>query len=428
MDSQTYITLRDIAILFANLMLFKYFVFLVLAPFYPAMETRRKIRILRNKLKNSNKEYKPKISVIVPAWNEEVGVIKTIKSVIKNDYENIEIVVINDGSTDKTAEKIYEFIQQNCTNSGLVVSNNTSDGKYINFIDNKQNGGKGVALNTGIMAASGEIILTVDADSALDRYAIKNLAKYYEDPEIAGVVGNVKVANAGSIIGIAQKLEYTFGFYFKRAHALMNAEYIFGGACASFRKEVFDNIGYYDIHNKTEDIEMTMRFRHAGYKCTYGEDVICYTEGASTITGLINQRLRWKKGRMDTFFRYRNLFFSVNKEHSKPLTLFILPYAVISEFQLFFEPIFIALLVGYSFISLDFISLSFGILFLFVVYLVNALFNGKNINLKLLLAFPATWVLFYFLMWVEFLSLIRGTFLLLKGQNIEWQKWNRQGI
>lgn len=428
MEPQTYITLRDIAIVFANLMLFKYFVFLVLAPLHPIKETRRQIKLKKERLAKNLPEYRPLVSVIVPAWNEEVGVIKTINTILDNTYNNIELVVVNDGSTDNTSQKVHEFIALNCDKSGRAITGRSFDNKIINFIDNKTNGGKGVALNDGIKAAKGEIILTVDSDSALDKDAITNLVKYFEDPSIDGVVGNVKVANERSIIGLAQKLEYKFGFYFKRAHAVMGAEYIFGGACASFRKNVFDEIGYYDEKNKTEDIEMTMRFRYAGFKCTYGEDVICYTEGASSILGLVNQRLRWKKGRMDTFFKYRNLFFSLDKKHNKSLTIFILPYAVISEFQLFFEPIFIALLIGYSFISLDFISISFGILFLFVVYLVNGLFNGKKLDLGLILAFPATWVLFYFLMWIEFLSLLRGVVLLFRGQSIEWQRWNRQGI
>lgn len=424
MNIQTYITLRDIAVLIANLMLLKYFIFLIAASLYPIQETLRQIKIIKKNKSN----YHPKVSVIIPAWNEEVGVLKTVKTAIDNTYDNVEILIINDGSTDKTSSIVNDFIKKNCRKDLRVRRLRKNDIKYIKFIDNKINGGKGKALNDGILNSTGEIILTVDADSILDRDAIKNLVKYFADDTIDGVVGNVKVGNDKTIIGLMQKLEYRFGFYFKRAHSVLGAEYIFGGACASFRRNVFDDIGLYDTENKTEDIEMTMRFRYAGYICTYAEDVICFTEGASSIKGLSSQRLRWKKGRMDTFIKYRNLFFSLKKNHNKPLSFFILPLAVISEIQLFFEPIFLSLLIGYSFISLDFISLAFGILFLFVVYLVNAIFNNKRIDFKLILMFPSTWLLFYFLVWIEFLSLLRSVILLVRGQNISWQKWERTGI
>lgn len=423
MDPSIYLTFRDLAILFANLMLFKYLVFLLSAPLYKILEARRKIWIIKRRIKNKEKPYRPLVSVIIPAWNEERGILKTIKSVLDNKYDNIEIVVVSDGSTDNTNLIVRGFIKK------IYKKNRETNykGKTIIFIK-KENGGKGTALNEGITHSTGEIILTVDADSKIAGNAVGNLIKYYEDPTIDGVVGNVKVANYQSILGLTQKLEYLFGFYFKRSHAVLGAEYIFGGACASFRKKVFNGIGLYDTKNKTEDIEMTMRFRFNGYKCTYGEDVVCYTEGASSILGLVNQRLRWKKGRIDTFLKYRNMFFSLKRNHNKALAIFILPFAVFSEIQLFFEPIFISLLLGYSFITSDYISLAFGILFLFTVFFVNAFFNGKRLDLRLIVIFPFTWILFYFLVWIEFLAIVRSLIVVVRGQDIEWQKWNRQGI
>lgn len=428
MDASAYNTFRDLAIIIANLMLLKYFIFLITAPLHRLLESRRRINILKNRIRNKKFEpYNPLVSVIIPAWNEEKGIIKTIRSVLNNNYNKIEVVVVSDGSTDSTNSLVEEFINKHFDERMHYLMEDIPTNKKISFIK-KENGGKGTALNEGIKASSGEIIITVDGDSFISKNAISNLVPYYEDPSIDGVVGNVKVANSKSLIGLTQKLEYLFGFYFKRSHAVLGAEYIFGGACATFRKSVFEDIGLYDTKNKTEDIELTMRFRFAGYKCTYAPDVICYTEGASSISGLVNQRLRWKKGRMDTFIKYRTLFFSLDKKHNKFLSFFILPFAVIQEVQLLLEPIFIALLVGYSLITLDFISLSFGILFLFVVYLINALFADKDSEIKLILLFPATWPLFYFLLWVEFLALIRTLILMYRGNDITWQRWNRQGI
>lgn len=409
---------RGVATLFANIMFVKYFLFLFLAPFYPLKEAlRRRKAAKKGDFKNFT------VSVIVPAWNEEVGVIKTMESVLDNTYENIELVVINDGSSDDTDKNIKAFIRK----VGTLKKDHPWKNKKISYIS-KTNGGKGTALNIGITKSTGEIILTIDADSKLELDAIQNLVAYYQDPEIAGVVGNVVVANSNTIIGLAQKLEYLFGFYFKRAHAVMGAEYIFGGACASFRRTVFDEIGLYDEKNKTEDIEMTMRFRYYGYNCTYGEDVICYTEGASDVVGLINQRKRWSKGRMDTFIKYRHMFFSKDKRHNKMLTHFVLPYALLSELQLLVEPISIALLLVYSFIGLDFLSIAIGIFSVSILYTVNAFFNGKRIKGSLLLLFPITWPLFYFLIWVEFVAHLSSIGMVLRGEDIVWQKWERKGI
>lgn len=412
-----FVLFRNLIFIFVFLMWIKYFLFLVVSPFYPLREHMRKFRAYS---KEKNKMFKPKVSVIIPAWNEEVGIIKTVRSVIANTYHNIEMIIVNDGSTDNSDKVIRDFLTR------IKHSKEQSNGtiKYI-F---KENGGKGKALNTGIENASGEIILTIDADSALSKDAISNLVHYYRDPEIMAVVGNVKVANNNTIVGLLQQLEYYFGFYFKRAYAMLGAEYIFGGACASFRKTVFDELGIFDTSNKTEDIEMSMRTRWAGMKCTYAEDVVCYTEGASTISGLINQRVRWKKGRFDTFVKYRHMFFSTDDHHNSALSFFILPYAMLAEFQLLFEPIAIAIMIAYSVISSDYLSLSLGIFFIFQIYLITAIFNNERIKPGILIKFPFTWPLFYLLVWIEYLALCKSIMMTLKGDDIVWQKWERKGI
>ncbi|NJS41937.1 glycosyltransferase family 2 protein [Candidatus Gracilibacteria bacterium] len=335
---------------------------------------------MRSVTKSGQGLYNPRISVIVPAWNEEVGVVKTIDSVLKNTYKNIELIIVNDGSIDTTHQKVMEYIQDEVANKRLDLKN-------INYIA-QPNQGKGQALNNGIKASTGDIIMTIDADSALQPKAITNLVKYYLDPKIMCVVGNVKVAKNNTFVGLVQQLEYYFGFYFKRAYAILGAEYIFGGACASFRREVFDIIGYYDTDNKTEDIELSMRTRWAGLECTYAEDVVCYTEGASDVLSLVNQRVRWKKGRFDTFWRYRKIFLSVSKEHNSWLSFFILPYALLSELQLLFEPISISILITYSIVASDYLSFAIGLIFILQIYLVASFLEMKESNGRKFYFFP----------------------------------------
>lgn len=420
-DDHWFYTFRNIAVFFATIMLVKYYAFLMIAPWYRVKEAYRKLKFAEQyTLAMPLKPYRPLVSVVIPAWNEEVGILRTIKSLLENTYIKIEIIVVNDGSTDDTHRKVTSFLD-----SEIALSRGHEVKIYY-----KQtiNGGKGKALNNGIQLASGEIIVTMDADTIFAPDAIENLVHYFADSTVDAVVGNVKVGNTNSIIGRMQGLEYLFGFYYKRAHCVLGAEYIYGGACAAFRRATtFDVYGLFDFTNKTEDIEMSMRTKYYGLKSCYAEDVICYTEGASTVIGLINQRLRWKKGRFDTFVKYRRMFFSGDKRHRKTLGWFVLPFSLLAELQLLFEPIAISLLITYSVIADDYVSLALGTLFVSVTYMVVSIFS-REFKPMLLLLFPVTWPLFYFLVWVEYLALVKSIVMSLRGQEVEWQHWNRQGI
>lgn len=409
---------RDAIMFFVLITLSKNYFFLAISPLYPIREKLRRIKFEHKRRKEGQPAYKPKVSVIIPAWNEGIGVIKTLDSIVNNGYDNLEIVLINDGSTDDSDQIIKKYINEYKSQKPHKVARLC----YIY----KENGGKGKALNTGIKEAKGEIIFTVDADSVLRRGAVERLVRYYADPEIMAVVGNVEVVNTATLVGLAQHLEYFFGFYNKRAHALLGAEYIFGGACASFRLEVFKRIGLFDTKNKTEDIEMSMRTKYFGMKSTYAEDVVCFTEGASDVKSLVAQRIRWKKGRLDTFRKYRSLFFSTEDHHNLFLSFFVLPFSALTEVTLVFEPIAIAIMVAYVMISSEYLSLSLGICYIFLAFLAVPTFHTRP-RLHYLLYFPF-WPLFYFLDWVEFISLYKSLKMILRGQQVEWQRWNRHGI
>jgi poly-beta-1,6-N-acetyl-D-glucosamine synthase len=416
MDIWIYEVVRWAIQIMTGLAIVKLFTHFCLAPFYEVKEKLRQISVRRH----SNRPYLPTLSVIVPAWNEEVGVLKTVQSLLANNYPNLEVVVVNDGSTDATSEKVSEFIT-----TGLKEKKFES--KTIKFVDNKKNGGKGKALNDGIKASTGDIILTMDADSAIEKNGLWNLVRYFADPKVMSAVGNVKVANNSTWVGMAQRLEYLFGFYFKRAHAVLGAEYIFGGACAAYRKEVFQQIGLFDEINKTEDIEMSMRSRFHGMDCAYAENVVVYTEGASTHVGLLNQRLRWKKGRIDTFQKFSQLFFSTDERHNTALSFWVLPLAIIEETNLFFAPFAVSLIVGYTLITQDYISIAFGLLLIMFFYFTNAVFS-RDRSWKLILSFPFTWTIFFYFIWIEYMALVKSIYMLFRGEQVVWQKWTRVGI
>lgn len=428
-NQQLFDLFRNITIFLAAIMLVKYFIFLILASYFPLGEQIHRWKMFRKEIKKYGhvRRYMPTVSVIVPAWNEATGVIKTIESVLANPYSKYEIIVINDGSDDDSRELVNAYIAE-YRRKHFVDKDFRNLKQYY-----RPRGGKGKALNYGIRASKGSIILTIDADSVLAPNALGNLVEHFRDQTISAVVGQVRVANShGRIIGIMQQLEYLFGFYFKRAHSVMGAEYIYGGACAAFRrKHTFDYFGLFDEKNKTEDIEMSMRTKNHGLRSAYAENVICYTEGASNYSGLINQRLRWKKGRFDTFLMYRRMFFSWDRQHNKPLSWFILPYALFSEAQLLLEPIGATLLITYSIISGEYVSLALSMLFVGISYSIVATFGvglSSKERIRLILLWPITWPLFYLVVWIEFHALLRSIHMVLRGDALEWQNWKREGV
>jgi poly-beta-1,6-N-acetyl-D-glucosamine synthase len=413
-----YEIIRNLTRIFAALLLIKYTFFLLVAPFHQVKESYRRLKMAKAKVFPA---YHPLVSVVVPAWNEEVGILSTIKSIMQNSYSSIEVIVVNDGSTDRTEEIVKRYIASH-------KKYFTSAGKSIVY-SHKRNGGKGAALNHAIEMAKGEIIVTVDADSIADKDMIKNLVSYFGDQNIDAVVGNVKVAGEVGFINLLQRLEYLFGFYHKRAHSVLGAEYIYGGACAAFRKQtVFDTIGHFDTSSITEDIEMSLRTRYHGHGAVYADDAICYTEGASTVLGLIKQRLRWKKGRFEAFSKYRRMFFSTKVQHNQWLTWFILPFAMLAEIQLLFEPIGLTLLVIYSYITGDYSSLILGMLFVGIMYIVVGLFTEKAKNWWIIPLLPFTWMIFYALVWIEYVALMKSIFASIRSEAVSWQKWQRKGI
>ena len=419
MKAEIFALVRDLIMFFVVITLAKNYIFLAISPFYPVREKLRYIKHAQIRRYKELPKYAPKVSVLVPVWNEGVGVIKTLESLFNNGYDNLEVVVVNDGSTDNSDAIIRKYISK-------LKKEDLQKAKKLNYIHYKKNGGKGKALNTGLGEVTGEIILTIDADSALMPGSIEKLTRYYLDKEIMAVVGNVEVVNTATLVGLAQHLEYFFGFYNKRAHALLGAEYIFGGACASFRKEVFDQLGLFDTENKTEDIEMSMRTKYHGMKSTYAEDVVCFTEGASDVKGLVSQRIRWKKGRLDTFKKYRSLFFSTEDRHNVFLSFFVLPFSALTEVTLVFEPVAIAIMVAYVMLSSEYLSLALGICYIFLAFLAVPTFHTRPRS-HYIFYFPF-WPLFYFLDWVEFVSLWQSIRMIRRGQQVQWQHWNRQGI
>lgn len=401
-----------ILLLFTPIIL-KYVVHFLVAPWYPAIEFLRS--------RKHPPTHAPTVSVLIPAHNEEVGIRSTIQSVIATRYPRLEIIVINDGSTDRTDEAVTACIEEH-------RKTNRRPNVPIRY-RRVANGGKAKALNIALSMARGDIIVTIDSDSVMDPRAIKNMVKHFADPRVASVAGNVVIGNRAKSIGLIQQLEYLYGFYFKRADSLLNAVYIVGGAAAAYRRNVIVETGGFDESIITEDIELSTRLQDRGYRVRYAADAIVYTEGPADISGLCRQRLRWKFGRLRTFYKYRHLFFSFKRRHNPYLCFLILPIALFAEALLFFEGVLLTIFYAYTFYTHDFVPLAVVILLLTgIIWLQILLDKNTRYHANLILLAPGAWLLFYFMDFIEYQALMRSISLLLKKRSPVWQKWVRVGV
>lgn len=403
---------RVMLILFLPLLV-KYTVQLAFSPFYSIVEALRR--------RKSTLSEPPSVSVLIPAWNEEVGIERTIRSVLDTRYPRLQVVVINDGSTDGTHDIVTRFLDEFRTAGhppGLTV-------EYLQLA----NGGKARAMNRGLLQATGEFIITIDADSIMDPDAITNLLQRFSEPAVGGVAGNVVVGNRRRPIEWMQQMEYLYGFYFKRTDSLFNSVYIIGGAAAAYRREALDRVGGFDPSIITEDIEMSTRMLAHGYKTRYAADAVVYTEGPSDFRGLCNQRLRWKHGRMLTFLRHRCLFFSLRREHNPYLTFFLLPLALYAEFLLLAEVLMLSLFFFYTICTSDYLPLVAVILLLSSVVAIQIVSDPKvRFHRNLVVFAPVAWLVFYVMDMVEFQALVRSLRRLIGRRELHWQKWARIGV
>lgn len=413
-----YPLLRKIIIFFASILLTKYFSYMLISPWHDvqvALDRRERLREIHN--------YRPLVSVMIPAWNEEVGVLHTIKDILRSNYRNVEIVVVNDGSTDNSDTMIRNFIAEYET----VHANDTDRMKILYHF--KENEGKGAALNTAIALSSGEILISIDADCSVPKTTIGNFVSYFANPKVMAAVGNVKVGNTKSLIGVIQYLEFLFSFYFKKADSVMNTIYIIGGAAGAFRRSTLEQVGGYHTKNITEDIELSVRIQQAGLKIVYAADAVVYTEGASDIKSLMTQRLRWKSGRFQTFAQHRSLFFSFKKGHNKILSWLVLPLAYFGELQLSLELFFLAFLYVYSFMVSDFSSFISGIIVVGSMFFIQMVFDNKSTNkASFYLLMPIGWLLFYVATFVELTALVKSLWIMGRKRELKWQRWQRQGV
>ncbi len=228
------------------------------------------------------------VSVIVPAFNESANIVATVRSLVACDYPWVEVIVVDDGSTDGTAN---------------LVERLRIPGVYV---IRQENAGKPAALNTGIRHARGDVLVLVDGDTVFERDAIAELVQPLADPSVGAVSGNTKVANRSGFLGRWQHLEYVIGFNLdRRMFDLARCMPTVPGAIGAFRRAALRDVGGVSAQTLAEDTDLTMAVIRAGWRVVYNPDAIAWTEAPSTLRQLWRQRYRWCYGTMQAMWKHR---------------------------------------------------------------------------------------------------------------------------
>jgi len=236
-------------------------------------------------------DYKPDVSVLIPAYNEEAAILNTVQSALASKYPRLEVIVVDDGSKDRTAE---------------LVRDNFGRDPRVRLIT-QGNHGKPSALNHGLAEASGEIIVSIDADTIVDPDAVPRLVRHFADPKVGAVAGNVKVMNRNRWITRWQALEYiTSQNLEKRAFDLLNCIPVVPGAVGAWRAEVLRSSNGFSGDTVAEDTDLTLTIRRNGWKILYDEDAIGRTEVPETVNTLVRQRFRWTFGTLQAVWKHRD--------------------------------------------------------------------------------------------------------------------------
>jgi cellulose synthase/poly-beta-1,6-N-acetylglucosamine synthase-like glycosyltransferase len=257
----------------------------------------------------------PTVDIIVPCFNENSTIIATINSILDLNYpkDKLKVMVVDDGSIDDSLKTLEVF----------------KDNPQVQ-IHHKKNGGKYTALNFGIENSHSDLFGCLDADSFVDKDALKNMIPYFENPKIMAVVPSIKVYEPGNVLQKIQKVEYDWGILIRKILTYLNALHVTPGPFTIFRRKIFQNIGKYKHAYHTEDLEMALRMQKYNYKIANSHRSVVYTVTPKNIKTLYKQRRRWTYGFLKNIIDYKYMFF---KREYGNLGFFILPFAVLSIFS-----------------------------------------------------------------------------------------------
>jgi cellulose synthase/poly-beta-1,6-N-acetylglucosamine synthase-like glycosyltransferase/peptidoglycan/xylan/chitin deacetylase (PgdA/CDA1 family) len=247
---------------------------------------RRHVSLARRR--PAEEDFAPPVSIVVPAFNEAVGIEQAVRSLAASDYPEFEVIVVDDGSTDGTGELVERL--------GLprVV------------VVRQPNAGKPAALNQGIRAARHGIIAMVDADTVFEPETLGRLVRPLRETDVGAVSGNTKVGTRRRLLGRWQHIEYVMGFNLdRRLYDVLQCMPTVPGAIGAFRRSALEAVGGVSAATLAEDTDLTLALGRAGWRVVYVEDARAWTEAPASLRALWRQRFRWSYGTLQAAWKHR---------------------------------------------------------------------------------------------------------------------------
>ncbi|WP_019121007.1 glycosyltransferase family 2 protein [Brevibacillus massiliensis] len=355
-------------------------------------------------------QFVPPVSILVPAFNEELTIIENVRSLLALNYPTYEVIVINDGSRDKTLQvMIDEFGLKRQSKVAIkeVVHSTPIKGVYHNpaypnlYVIDKNNGGKADSLNAGINLSHYPMISSIDADSLLEKDALIRIAQVYmENPEeTVAIGGNIRIANGctiedgivkkvrlpDKILPMFQTLEYMKAFLGGRiGWSSINGLIIVSGAFGVFRKDYVVKVGGYREGYPGEDMNIIIKLHRymldqkLPYRIAFCPDAVCWTQAPDTLRILGSQRKRWGRGNLKNMLENRDMIFN---PRYKVMGLLTMPYNVIFEtLNPYFKISGLLALIGYS--LMDMTNANIVLVFMAINLLFGYLLSVASILLE----------------------------------------------
>lgn len=352
----------------------------------------------------------PAVSVVIPAYNEAVGIAAAVRSIVESDYPTFEVIVVDDGSSDDTADIVEAM------NHPLVR------------LIRQRNQGKPSALNAGVAQARYPIVVMVDGDTIFERSTLYELAQPFSEPDVGAVSGNAKVGNRAGLMGRIQHIEYSIASSLdRRMLSLLGTTGCIPGAIGAFRRHVLRSVGGVSNATLAEDADLTMAIARAGWKVAYAPRARAWTEAPTTLMGFYRQRLRWSYGTLQAIWKHRHA--AVERGNAGRLGRRAIPYQFVMGYLIPLLAPAVDVLVVYQLVfDGEARTASIG------VWLVLNLLTGLAAAYSLAIdgeritpvwAVPFQQVIYRQLLYV---AVIRGTWAALLGFRLRWQKLEREGM
>ncbi|TQE38080.1 glycosyltransferase [Streptomyces ipomoeae] len=350
------------------------------------------------------------VSVVVPAYNEKECIANTLESLARSTHP-IEIIVVDDGSTDGTSEIARAAAEQL--------------GMYNVRVIRQENAGKPAALNNGVRSASHDIVIMMDGDTVFEPDTVAKLVQPFADPSVGAVAGNAKVGNRNTVIGAWQHIEYVMGFNLdRRMYDLLRCMPTIPGAIGAFRRDAVLEVGGMSEETLAEDTDITIAMHRAGRRVVYQEHARAWTEAPGSLRQLWSQRYRWSYGTMQALWKHRKSL--TDKGPSGRFGRVGMPLVVI--FQII-TPVFAPLIDVFTVYAMIFVDFKASLLAWFAVLGVQLVcaayaFRLDKEKYRYLLMLPLQQLAYRQMM---YLVLIHSCITALTGGRLRWQKLKRTG-